>query len=412
MLRLDMDLHDLVYDWNRAGGGAPLLRKVEIDDESMRDGLQSPSVSIPDIETRRRCLRFIADLGVQRVNVGLPVTPTRLADIRRLLAVLVEEQLPIRPGLAVRTVDADLEQVARLRDEFPTLDLWANAFMGASRIRRHVEEWSEAHLGKMLSSVAGAAARGVPVMLVTEDTTRTHPEDLRDVYLAALRAGVREVCVADTVGHALPWGARAIVRYLREALNSAGFESVKINWHGHSDRGLSLINAIAAIEGGADVVHATMLGVGERSGNTPLDLLLVNLHLLGLWGPTLEPLNEYLTTFSSATGIPVPVNYPVFGQDAFRTSTGVHASAVLKAREKGRRDLEDQIYSAVPASLVSRRQLVEIGPFSGKSNVKWWLAANGFSSDDETRITERILMVARASDRVLTDEEVRALVAK
>jgi 2-isopropylmalate synthase len=405
-----MNLHELVYDWNHASDEAPKLKRVEIDDESMRDGLQSPSVSIPDIETRRRCMRFVAALGIQRVNVGLPVTPTRLADIRRLLGVLVEEGLPVRPGLAVRTVDADLEQVARLRDEFPTLDLWANAFMGASRIRRHVEAWSDAHLDKMLSSVGGAASRGVPVMLVTEDTTRTHPEDLRDVYLAALERGAREVCIADTVGHALPWGARAIVRYLRRSLDAAGFAGVKINWHGHSDRGMSLVNAIAAIEGGADVVHATMLGVGERSGNTPLDLLLVNLHLLGLWERTLEPLADYVATFSAATGIPVPVNYPVFGQDAFRTSTGVHASAVLKAREKGRVDLEDQIYCAVPASLVQRRQLVEIGPFSGKSNVKWWLAAHGFEAIEDARVTERVLAAARASDRVLTEDEVRALV--
>lgn len=398
---------ELLFDWN-AQPGVPQAMPIELDDETLRDGLQSPSVLTPDLETKQRCLRYMAQLGVQRVNVGLPMS-SQIHDIRVLLGTIRDEALPLLPGLAVRTLIEDLETVARLRDEFPTLPIRANAFLGASRIRRWVEGWSGAKVIEMATTpLVWARERGIPVMFVTEDTSRSHPEDLRDVYLAAANAGAREVCIADTVGHALPSGTNALVRFVRKCLDEAGHTRVRINWHGHSDRGVALANCLAALDAGVDVIHATILGIGERSGNAPLDLLLVNLKLLGKWPSPMEGLRDYVDIVSRSTGVPIPIGYPMFGRDAFRTATGVHAAAIMKAQATSLGEMADLVYSAVPAALIGRSQEIEIGPLSGRSNIVAWLQAHGFPQHDEGMI-ERVRERALASDRVLTEHEIRSL---
>lgn len=402
---------DYIYDWNQAPGAAPALRRVAIDDETLRDGLQSPSVIQPDIELKRRCLRHMVDVGIGRVDVGLPMS-SQQGDIRALLETITTEGLPLAPGLAIRTVLGDFETVATLRDEFPSLDLRANAFLGMSRVRMWAEEWAwDDVLDRARKTLEWARSHGVPVMFVTEDTTRSEPDDIRGLYTMAVEAGVREVCIADTAGHAMPWGAAAIVRFVRRILSEAGKPDLLINWHGHSDRGMSLPNCFAAIEAGVDVVHGTILGIGERSGNAALDALLVNLKLLGLWDAPLSGLAGYIDTVSRATGVPVPAGYPVFGSDAFRTATGVHACAIVKAWRRGSPEMADLVYSSVPASLAGKRQKIDVGPLSGKWCAIAWLTANGYSEHNEALIA-RILDVARKTDRVLRDDELRSIASE
>ena len=142
-------------------------------------------------------------------------------------------------------------------------------------------------------------------MYVTEDTTRAKPDDLRRLYTAAIEAGARRICVADTVGHATPEGARAVIKFVRKVVAETG-EDVKVDWHGHRDRGLDVANALAAVEAGADRLHGTCLGVGERVGNTPIDLLLVNLELLGWSNRDLSRLSDYCKKVHECTGVPYP----------------------------------------------------------------------------------------------------------
>jgi isopropylmalate/homocitrate/citramalate synthase len=406
-----VNAREYIHDWNQTPGAAPALKRVEIDDETLRDGLQSPSVNQPDIDLKRRCLRHMVDVGIQRVNVGLPMS-SQLGDIRALLETIKTEGLPLAPGVAIRTMISDFETVVRLRDEFPSLNIRANAFLGASRIRMWAEEWAwDDVLERARSSIEWARGHDVPVMFVTEDTTRSQPEDIRRLYTMAAQAGVREVCIADTAGHTMPWGTTAIVRFMRGVLEAAGHPNMPINWHGHSDRGMSLINCFAAIEGGADAVHGTILGIGERSGNAPIDVLLMNLKLLDLWDAPLEGLSTYVDTVSRATGVPVPLGYPIFGSDAFRTATGVHACAIVKARRRGSPEVADLVYSSVPASLAGKEQRIDVGPLSGKWCAVAWLEANGFRSDDEAVIA-RILDVARRSNRILREDELRAIASQ
>ncbi len=405
-----MNEQDLIYDWNAATRlpDLPTLRPVELDDETLRDGLQSPSVKDPAIEDKVRILHLMAALGIQSANIGLPgAGPRAAADVAVLAREIQDSRLPITPNCAARTVRADIEPIARISQR-TGLAIEAATFIGSSPIRQYAEDWT---LDKMLrateDAVGFAVAEGLPVMYVTEDTTRARPETLKRLYGTAIECGARRICLADTVGHATPHGVRRLIEFIREEVVRPSGEDVKIDWHGHRDRGLGLANVFAAIEAGVDRVHGSALGIGERVGNVEMDLLLVNLHLMGLHQGDLTRLSEYAELVARATGVPVPCNYPVFGTDAFRTGTGVHAAAIIKARAKGDDWLADRIYSSVPAGIVGRRQVIEISHVSGMSNVKFWLAEHGYDASDDN-LCRRVFELAKRTDRVLTDAEIHA----
>ncbi len=403
---MQLEESDLIYDWNRADGAPamPPRGRVELDDETLRDGLQSPSVLSPSIEDKVRILHLIAALGIESVNIGLPgAGPHVVRDVTRLAQEIADHALPLLPNCAARTVEADIRPILEITQK-TGVAIEVACFLGSSPIRQYAESWDMERLLKLTrDAVKLAVDAGNPVMYVTEDTTRAKPDDVRRLYAAAVEAGARRVCIADTVGHATPTGARALVRFIRSVVG----EEVKIDWHGHKDRGLSIINALAAAEAGADRLHATAIGIGERCGNCPMELLLVNLHLLGWSDRDLGRLTDYCELVSQTTGVPIPDNYAVVGKDAFRTGTGVHAAAIIKARAKGDDWLADRIYSGVPAGLVGRRQLIEVGPMSGESNVVFWLKEHGIEADRP--LVEAVFRRAKASDRTLETHEILAI---
>ena len=398
----------MIYDWNHAGREQATVRRVEFDDETLRDGLQSPSVTDPPIEKKIEILHLMDSLGIDSADIGLPgAGPRAVADVTRLAKEIADCKLDIRPNCASRTVRADIQPIIDISQKVG-IAIEACTFIGSSPIRQYAEGWSlEMMLTATEDAVKFAASHNLPVMYVTEDTTRAHPDTIRALYTTAIEAGARRVCVCDTVGHVTPEGARALIAYIKSIVESTG-EDVKIDWHGHQDRGLGVINSIAAIEAGADRLHGTALGVGERVGNTPLDQLLVNLQLMGYIDRDLSNLMRYCEAVSEATGIPIPITYPVVGRDAFRTATGVHAAAVIKAFRKGDEWLADAVYSGVPARMFGREQLIEIGPMSGKSNVIFWLERHNVEPTEER--VERIFNHAKQCDSVLNDEEVMALI--
>jgi len=400
---------DLIYDWNRAGGAAlPARGVVEIDDETLRDGLQSPSVRSPVLEDKVRILHLMEALGIDSADIGLPgAGPHVVATVTRLAREIVDGKMKLRPNCAARTVAADILPIVDISQKVG-IPIEVACFIGSSPIRQYAEDWD---LDRMLrlteDAVSLAVKEGLPVMYVTEDTTRAHPDHIRKMYTTAIRAGARRVCVCDTVGHATPNGVRNLIQFvcgLVQELNPA----VKVDWHGHQDRGLGVTNALWALEAGAHRVHACAIGIGERVGNTPMDQLLVNLQLLGWIDRDLTKLHDYCELVSRATGVPIPDNYPIVGKDAFRTGTGVHAAAIIKARKKGDDWLADRVYSGVPAGMVGRHQTIEIGPMSGLSNVQCWLTNHGIEPRPE--LVEAVFARAKKSDRVLTDEEIRAVV--
>jgi 2-isopropylmalate synthase len=401
--------NNLIYDWNIAGTGYPHRHvPIEFDDETLRDGLQSPSVRDPSIGRKIELLHLMAQLGIHSADLGLPgAGPRARADIVALCQEIERGKLAVRPNCAVRTVMSDVTALVEIADKVG-MPIEAAAFIGSSPIRQYAEEWSLEYMLKLTEeTVSFAVAHGLPVMYVTEDTTRARPDTVRQLFKAAINAGARRVCVCDTVGHITPRGVRNLIPYVRQLIQETG-EDIKIDWHGHNDRGLAVINTITAMTSGVDRVHATALGVGERVGNCSMDQLLINLKLMGYIATDLSPLRRYVETAAEATGVPISPNYPVFGPDAFRTATGVHAAAIIKAKKKGDDWLADRVYSGVPAEMVGTRQRIEIGFMSGVSNIVHWLVERGIEPDE--RLVEGIFRAAKERDRVLTDEEVEQIV--
>jgi 2-isopropylmalate synthase len=404
-----VSLAELVYDWNTIDPELTLPnRHIGFDDETLRDGLQSPSVSEPPVEQKIELLHLMDALGIDTADIGLPgAGGTHAAGVELMAREIAEKKLKIRPNCAARTHRNDILPIVEISQRVG-IPIEACTFIGSSAIRFFAEDWTLDKLLKLTEdAVSFAVGEGVPVMYVTEDTTRAHPETIRALYTTAIRCGAKAVCVCDTVGHSTPDGARSVVRFVKDIIEEQG-GNIRLDWHGHQDRGLGVINSIAAIQGGADQVHGSALGIGERVGNTPMDQLLVNLKLMGWIQNDLTRLGEYCKVASQACGWDIPYNYPVFGRDAFRTATGVHAAAVIKSYRKGDRELADLVYSGVPAGQFGLEQVVEIGPMSGKSNVIYWLEKRGIEANDDR--VSRIYDRAKQSSAVLADDEIMRLV--
>lgn len=404
-----MEERDLIYDWNQSEAPFDWSKaRVELNDETLRDGLQSPSVKDPPLEMKKRMIHLMAGLGINAADIGLPGAGPRVVEtVRSLAREIRDHKLTLEANCAARTVVADIEPIVTVSQDVG-IPIEVATFIGSSPIRQYAEDWTlDRILQATQEAVTFAVRHGLPVMYVTEDTTRARPEALRALYGTAIDCGATRVCIADTVGHATPEGVRALVRFVKREI--IGKKPVKVDWHGHRDRGMGLANCLAAIEAGVDRVHATALGVGERVGNAEMDLLIVNLRLLGVHPhEDLSGIAEYCRLVADAVGITIPVNYPVLGDDAFRTGTGVHAAAIIKAKRKGHDWLANRVYSSVPAEELGLRQRIEISPVSGLSNVKYWLETHGYDPDSEAAC-KTLFDAAKRTDKVLSDDECHRL---
>ena len=379
-----------------------------LNDETLRDGLQSPSVRDPLIQDKIAILHLMESLGINSLNLGLPgAGPRAVEHVTALAREIVDNKLRIRANCAARTHENDIRPIAEITQK-TGLRIEAATFIGSSPIRRYTEGWTDDFLLQTTEkAVTYAVSLGLDPMYVTEDTTRCDPEMVKKLYSTAIRCGARAIVICDTAGHATPMGAFALVRFVLDQVVKPSGEKIRVDWHGHCDRGLGVANAMAALVAGADCVHASALGVGERVGNTQMDLMLVNLKLMGIppWAAQdLTRLKDYCVAVARATGIPIPANYPVVGDDAFRTATGVHAAAIIKAYKKNDVELANSVYSGVPSQFFGLEQVIDIGPMSGKSNVLFWLERRGISPNEE--IVDRIYARAKQSDHTLSEAEI------
>jgi 2-isopropylmalate synthase len=404
--------HELIHDWNsHSAPDIPAGRQVLLDDETLRDGLQNPSVRNPSIEEKIEIVHLMDALGIDTVNVGLPgAGPRAFADAEALAREIFGSRMRIRPHVAGRTQRQDIQAIIELCDRVGQ-PMEAALFLGSSPIRRLAEDWTVDYLQRTTEdAVKQAVSAGLPAMYVTEDTVRTDPATIVALYSTAIRTGARAIVLCDTVGHATPRGAYNLVKFAIDEVVRPSGEKIRVDWHGHNDRGLAVANSMAAIDAGANQVHAAALSLGERVGNTPMEMMLVNLRLLGVIDRDLSQLKKYSETVARSTDTVIPPNYPIVGRDAFRTQTGVHAAAIAKAYKKGDLELADAIYSGVPAHMFGLEQIIEIGPMSGRSNIVYWLGKRGIAASDET--IDRIFAAAKQSACVLSESEILALVGK
>ena len=401
---------DLVYDWNEvARKGRIIPKTVEFFDETLRDGLQNPSVTDPKIESKLRLLHLMDAIGIDEADIGLPGSSQRaFDDCLRMCQEITSSGMKMKVACAGRTVVSDVTPMIELSQR-AGIPIEVYAFVGSSPIRALAEEWDLELIKKRSAEAIDVAVKaGLPVCYVTEDTTRSRPEVLAELFKLAADHGASRLCLCDTVGHSTPDGVRNLIQFTRSVVAGMG-ANIGIDWHGHNDRGLGLVNAIYALEWGADRVHGTALGIGERVGNAPMELILLNLKLLGLLeGQDLSKLLEYCQTAAEAVGWDVAINYPLVGRDAFRTATGVHAAAIIKAQAKGDEWLADRIYSGVPAGMFGRHQEICIGYMSGASNVAYWLRKRNIEPSET--LVKAILDKAKHSDHILHDDEVMAIV--
>jgi 2-isopropylmalate synthase len=409
------DAHELIYDWNSVDKVAPLSpkRRVQFLDETLRDGIQSPSVVDPSIDDKLRLVELANDLGIDTMDIGLPGAGRRaVEDVTTIAEHIKAGKLRVKASCAARTVQHDVQAIVDISQKVG-LEIEVLCFIGSSPIRQYAEDWDLARMMRLSADAIDLARRySLPVAYVTEDTTRSRPDVLTKLFTNAVDHGAQRLIVCDTVGHVTPDGIKSLLRFIRNMLDGMGRPDVGIDWHGHNDRGFALENAIWALEFGVDRVHATALGIGERVGNTAMELLLMNLWLLGQLGTErdLTKLVEYCETVARAVRWQVPPNYPLVGRDAFRTATGVHAAAIVKAMQKNDVWLADRVYSGVPAGMFGRHQEIGIGFMSGASNVGFWLRQRNIEPSEE--LVAAILEVAKATTHILGDEEVMGIIAR
>jgi isopropylmalate/homocitrate/citramalate synthase len=404
-----MNTSDLIYDWNK--NFPPGLKPpgpVLLNDESLRDGLQSPSVRDPTIAEKIEILHLMEALGINSLDLGLPgAGPRAVEAVTALAHEIASHKMKIQPNCAARTLENDIRPIADIVQK-TGLRIEAATFIGSSPIRRFTEGWTDDFLLKTTEkAVKYAVSLGLDVMYVTEDTSRCDPETVKRLYATAIECGARAICICDTAGHATPMGALALVRFVIAEVVKPSGEKIRVDWHGHSDRGLAIANSMAAIIAGAHCVHGCAIGLGERVGNTQIDQMLVNLKLMDIapWDQQdLTRLKEYCEAVSRATGVPIPRNYPVVGDDAFRTATGVHAAAIIKAYHKNDVVLANTVYSGVPSHVFGLDQIIDVGPMSGKSNVLFWLERHKIPASDD--IVDRIYQRAKQSDHTLSEAEI------
>jgi 2-isopropylmalate synthase len=408
-----VDRAELIHDWNLGGACPPKPpQKIHLNDETMRDGLQSPSAKTPAIDDMVAHLHNCAAVGIHALNIGLPgAGPHVEKQVERLAREIRDAKLPLLPNCAARTVKADIEPIARVVQKVG-IPIEAATFIGSSAIRMEVEGWDLEFLLKCVRDAMTLVKKeGLPSMFVTEDTVRATPEVIEALYGTAIDMGADRIVVCDTTGHIAPWGVANLLRFVFQILEKRGARGrVKVDWHGHMDRGLGVMNNIVALRDGADRIHGTALGIGERAGNAPLDLTMVNLKLMGWIDNDLTGLGRYVGHAARVCGFQIPSTYPVFGSDAFETATGVHAAAVIKALRRNDTWLANRVYSGVPADEFGLAQTILVGPMSGKSNVIFWLEAHGYDTDEKT--VDAIFKAAKDSRRNLTDGEIEAIVNK
>jgi 2-isopropylmalate synthase len=404
-----MHTSDLIYDWNKNHPpGLKPAGPVLLNDESLRDGLQSPSVRDPSIAEKIEILHLMEALGIDALDLGLPgAGPRAVEAVTALAREIAAHKMKIRANCAARTHENDIRPIAEIVQK-TGLPIEAATFIGSSPIRRFTENWTDDFLLHTTEkAVKYAVSLGLEVMYVTEDTSRCDPETVKRLYSTAIDCGARAICICDTAGHATPMGAFALVKFVIDEVVTPSGENIRVDWHGHSDRGLAIANSIAALIAGANCVHGCAIGLGERVGNTQMDQMLVNLKLMGIapWDQQdLTKLKQYCQAVSRATGVPIPANYPVVGEDAFRTATGVHASAIIKAYHKNDVVLANTVYSGVPSHVFGLEQIIDVGPMSGKSNVLFWLERRGIAASDD--VVDRIYARAKSSDHTLSEAEI------
>ena len=397
----------ILYSWGKKLS-KNVKKKIEINDETLRDGLQATYVKHPSIKEKIEFLLASDKLGIDSINIGFPVTSDKSKkEIIRITNFAKEEGLKIKIECGGRILKEDVEAIIDVSQK-TGVQIIAGLFIASSKIRYIVENWDLKEMGKLIEqNISLAVKNNLDVMFVSEDTSRAYPKTVSYLYNAAIDAGAKRLCICDTVGESNPYSAYNLVSFVKNNIIKKN-KKIKIDWHGHNDRGLATANSLAAIAAGADCIQVAALGVGERAGNTVMEEILINLHKEGLIKANLEHLENYSKIASKILKMKIRPNAPVIGSDIFKTATGVHASAIKKALQLKNKFLAENVYTSISPSSLGRKHEILIGPVSGKSNVEWYLKKKRIKPT--AALTDLILNKARIERRILTEKDIDLII--
>lgn len=396
-----------IYDWDKEGSEKLKSSSFRLLDTTLRDGLQTPGIIQPSLEDKLRVIDYDAQLGIEAIDVCLPADPsTRYFQEGVKCANYINTKYPqTEIFVLARTIQSDVNATMQFAQD-AGCKVSVILFRGSSDLRLLAEDWHEDSIindmGKFTKQLVG---KGLNVTCATEDSTRTRPDFLKQIFEAGRAEGANEFCIADTVGYADPWGIKNEVSWLKQDVLDDN--NLQIQYHGHNDTGNAVSNSIAAIAAGAKTIHVTHIGMGERAGNASTEGVLANLTRRGINKYDLHKVVEGSNFVAEAFGVKIPNNHPLIGADVFSTESGIHAAGIDNARKKGL-NVSGIIYSAVSPEVVGRETIVNIGPLGGIHSVKWVLDRMGVPSSAE--LTSALLMQARIQNRALTPSEIKAVV--
>jgi 2-isopropylmalate synthase len=356
-------------------------------------------------------------VGVEKADIGFAASNGLAYD--RVVAVAkanAQEANPIEVSCAARTKRE--EDIIPIVEASQTVGrpITADAFIGTDPDRIEVEKWTKQEMVTNVRETARfATSHGIPIMIVTETSflgIEKIPNIVKDIYKAALDEGARRVCLSDTTGQHLPYEIERGVKWMRKFLDKNGFPDVGIDFHGHDDLRCAVPNSIAAYRAGADRVHGTILGVGERAGNTDLIPLLIQMdsHNMNI-GHDLRILPTYAMVASEALGIPIRDDEPGIGFDSRAQTSGVHAAAALKGIRAGKTGIY-LAFDYAEKMGITPSHTTRIGPNAGTSNVLLYCYTNQLEEPTENQIRAVLDAAKKLTNKsALSDDRIRALLA-
>ena len=373
----------------RVGKGVKLPKQVRIFDTTLRDGEQTPGVSFtPD--QKLLIARKLDELRVDTIEAGTPVSS--------------EGEMKAVSAMAKAGLDAEICALARCTEQDVDAALkcgvnCVHVFISTSdlHLRHMLKMTREEVLGQAVRSVEYTKDHGVVAEFSAMDATRTNLEFLKEIYREVVEAGADRINVPDTVGVITPRGMNYLISQLKPVVN------VPISVHCHDDFGLATSNSLAAVEAGAEQVQVTVNGLGERAGNASLEEVVMGLRTL--YGVRVRVRTELLAETSDllerVSGIVMPPNKAIIGDNAFAHVSGIHAHGVLEF---------PGTYEPISPELVGHRRRLALGKLTGRHSVEKHLRDLGVrvTRGQLTEVTERVKELGDKGKRV-TDVDLRAI---
>jgi len=390
-----------LYDWSANNG----LKKCYILDDTLRDGLQSVNLVSPNIDEKILLINYMINAGIDVITLSYPAM-SKITEQESLIMLkhFTSVRAKVLPDFAARTLIKDIQPIVNLQEK-TGIKVQAHLFIGCSALRQHIEKWNiEFIRDRIRESLYFAQQQNLQAVLVIEDGTRTDPTMLSEIVETAILYGAKGICIADTTGYADCAATKKIIEFTKHIVNN---NEIHLEWHGHNDRGLALANALTAIAEGIEVIHATSLGLGERTGNVPFEVLMANLFLYGCLDIDMKSVYEYAKATRKFTKALIAPNHPVVGDNVFTTATGTHAAAMYKAAQTDC-GLVDYVYSSIPAHVLGRKQQFEIGRMSGIASIVGKLIEMGLPQNHT--IINEILEKAKKSNAILTQNELDTII--